>query len=97
MTYDMAEGDADRCPADLPVVPMQVSLRDVIVTAFRACMHGNHQRLLRSEDDFDARQCRHNLKLSTPDSWGIDPFLTEQELEQVLSPCNGWSDRIALD
>ena len=38
MTYDMAEGDADRCPADLPVVPIQVSLRDVIVTAFRAGM-----------------------------------------------------------
>jgi hypothetical protein len=38
MTYDMVEGDADRCPPDLPVVPMQISLRDVIVMAFKVGM-----------------------------------------------------------
>lgn len=31
LVYEMLEGDADRCPSDLPVMPMQVSLRDIIV------------------------------------------------------------------
>ncbi|KAL8736087.1 MAG: hypothetical protein Q9181_002562 [Wetmoreana brouardii] len=31
LRYTMLEGDADRCPSDLPVVPMQLSMRDVIV------------------------------------------------------------------
>lgn len=30
LCYEMVEGDADRCPTDLPVVPMQLSMRDVI-------------------------------------------------------------------
>ncbi|KAL8717382.1 MAG: hypothetical protein Q9225_005363 [Loekoesia sp. 1 TL-2023] len=33
MRYTMVEGDADRCPSDLPVVPMQLSMRDVVVVA----------------------------------------------------------------
>ncbi|KAL8991723.1 MAG: hypothetical protein Q9169_007709, partial [Polycauliona sp. 2 TL-2023] len=31
LRFDVAEGDADRCPSDLPNVPMQVSLRDVVI------------------------------------------------------------------
>jgi len=38
MTYDLVEGDADRCPPDRPVVPMQISLRDIIVMAFKVGM-----------------------------------------------------------
>lgn len=38
MRYEMVEGDADRCPTDLPVVPMQLSMRDVIVLAIMAGM-----------------------------------------------------------
>ena len=38
LRYRMVEGDADRCPADLPVVPMQLSMRDVIVAAITAGM-----------------------------------------------------------
>ncbi|KAK7749186.1 hypothetical protein SLS62_008367 [Diatrype stigma] len=29
--YSFVEGDADRCPTDIPTVPMQMSLRDAIV------------------------------------------------------------------
>ncbi|KAG7004548.1 hypothetical protein G7Y79_00024g054980 [Physcia stellaris] len=39
LRYTMVEGDADRCPADLPVVPMQLSMRDVVVAAIMAGMH----------------------------------------------------------
>jgi hypothetical protein len=42
ITYDILEGDADRCPADLPVVPMQISLRDVIAMAFAAGTEATH-------------------------------------------------------
>ncbi|KAL8774466.1 MAG: hypothetical protein Q9209_000839 [Squamulea sp. 1 TL-2023] len=38
LRYIMVEGDADRCPSDLPVVPMQLSMRDVVVTALSAGM-----------------------------------------------------------
>ncbi|KAL8786097.1 MAG: hypothetical protein Q9213_002960 [Squamulea squamosa] len=38
LRYVMVEGDADRCPSDLPVVPMQLSMRDVVVTAISAGM-----------------------------------------------------------
>lgn len=38
MGYDVAEGDADRCPQDLPSVPMQVSLREIIIMAFMTGM-----------------------------------------------------------
>lgn len=38
LRYRMVEGDADRCPADLPVAPMQLSMRDVIVAAITAGM-----------------------------------------------------------
>jgi len=38
LRYEMVEGDADRCPTDLPVVPMQLSMRDVIALAVRAGM-----------------------------------------------------------
>ncbi|KAI4180403.1 MAG: hypothetical protein L6R41_007262, partial [Letrouitia leprolyta] len=38
LRYTMIEGDADRCPSDLPVVPIQLSLRDVIVLAIMAGM-----------------------------------------------------------
>jgi len=38
LRYEMVEGDADRCPTDLPVVPMQLSMRDVIALAIRAGM-----------------------------------------------------------
>ncbi|KAL8654878.1 MAG: hypothetical protein Q9210_001230 [Variospora velana] len=34
----MVEGDADRCPSDLPVVPMQLSMRDIVVMATMAGM-----------------------------------------------------------
>ena len=34
--YSMIEDDADRCPSDLPVVPMPVSLRDIIVLALKS-------------------------------------------------------------
>lgn len=36
--YEMVERDADRCPSDLPAVPMQVSMRDVIVMALMTGM-----------------------------------------------------------
>ncbi len=29
--YSFVQGDADRCPSDIPTVPMQISLRDAIV------------------------------------------------------------------
>ena len=38
LRYRMVEGDADRCPADLPVAPMQLSMRDVVVAAIMAGM-----------------------------------------------------------
>jgi hypothetical protein len=38
LQYHMVSGDADRCPDDLPVIPMQVSFRDVIVMALRSGM-----------------------------------------------------------
>lgn len=38
LRYELIEGDADRCPADLPVVPMQLSMRDVITVAIMAGM-----------------------------------------------------------
>lgn len=38
LRYEMIEGDADRCPTDLPVVPMQLSMRDVITVAMMAGM-----------------------------------------------------------
>ncbi|OAP54261.1 hypothetical protein AYL99_11362 [Fonsecaea erecta] len=36
--YDLIDCDADRCPSDLPAVPMQVSLRDAAVIAIMAGM-----------------------------------------------------------
>ncbi|KAI4269145.1 MAG: hypothetical protein L6R38_007575 [Xanthoria sp. 2 TBL-2021] len=36
--YVMVDGDADRCPSDLPVVPMQLSMRDIAVMALSAGM-----------------------------------------------------------
>ena len=38
LCFDIVEGDADRCPSDLSVVPMQVSLRDIIVMGIMAGM-----------------------------------------------------------
>ncbi|KAL8912490.1 MAG: hypothetical protein Q9171_002503 [Xanthocarpia ochracea] len=38
LRYVMVEGDADRCPSDLPVVPMQLSMRDVVAMALMAGM-----------------------------------------------------------
>lgn len=38
MLLDMVKSDADRCPADLPTVPMQVSMRDIAVMALAAGM-----------------------------------------------------------
>ncbi|KAI4152782.1 MAG: hypothetical protein LQ341_000647 [Variospora aurantia] len=38
LRYTMVEGDADRCPSDLPVVPMQLSMRDIVVMAVMAGM-----------------------------------------------------------
>ncbi|KIX09176.1 uncharacterized protein Z518_00255 [Rhinocladiella mackenziei CBS 650.93] len=35
---ELIDCDADRCPADLPVAPMQVSLRDIVVVAIMAGM-----------------------------------------------------------
>ena len=34
--YEVVDGDADRCPSDLPVVPMQISMRDIITIALMA-------------------------------------------------------------
>lgn len=36
--YDLHHCDADRCPSDLPVVPMQVSMRDIVTIALMAGM-----------------------------------------------------------
>lgn len=36
LRYDMVDGDADRCPTDLPIVPMQLCMRDVIAVATMA-------------------------------------------------------------
>ena len=36
--YELVEGDADRCPADLSVVPMQVSMRNIVTMALMAGM-----------------------------------------------------------
>ncbi|KAL8644350.1 MAG: hypothetical protein Q9226_007808, partial [Calogaya cf. arnoldii] len=38
LRYEITEGDADRCPSDLPNVPMQVSLRDIVVLGLRTGM-----------------------------------------------------------
>ncbi|KAL8990876.1 MAG: hypothetical protein Q9169_008011, partial [Polycauliona sp. 2 TL-2023] len=38
MRYVMVDGDADRCPSDLPVVPMQLSMRDIAVMSLSAGM-----------------------------------------------------------
>ena len=38
LRYELVEGDADRCPGDLPVVPMQLSMRDVVTVAIMAGM-----------------------------------------------------------
>ncbi|KAL8884460.1 MAG: hypothetical protein Q9215_007501 [Flavoplaca cf. flavocitrina] len=38
MRYVMVDGDADRCPSDLPVVPMQLSMREMVVMALSAGM-----------------------------------------------------------
>lgn len=38
LRYEMIDGDADRCPTDLPIVPMQLSMRDVITVATMAGM-----------------------------------------------------------
>ena len=39
LRYRMVSGDADRCPTDLSVVPTQLSMRDVVVTAIMAGMN----------------------------------------------------------
>lgn len=36
--YQLLDGDADHCPTELPVVPMQVSMRDIIVLAIMSGM-----------------------------------------------------------
>jgi len=36
--YELVEGDADSCPSDLPVMPMQVSMRDMITVALMASL-----------------------------------------------------------
>ena len=38
LRFEVAEGDADRCPSDLPNVPMQVSLRDIIIIGLQTGM-----------------------------------------------------------
>ncbi|KAL9633808.1 MAG: hypothetical protein Q9204_003250 [Flavoplaca sp. TL-2023a] len=38
LRFEVAEGDADRCPSDLPNVPMQVSLRDIIILGLQTGM-----------------------------------------------------------
>jgi len=38
MFYELHHCDADRCPSDLPVVPMQVSMRDIVIIALMAGM-----------------------------------------------------------
>ena len=38
LCFDIVEMDADRCPSDLSVVPMQVSLRDIVVMGIMAGM-----------------------------------------------------------
>ncbi|KAI4272395.1 MAG: hypothetical protein LQ337_005324 [Flavoplaca oasis] len=38
MRYVMVDGDADRCPSDLPVVPMQLSMREMVVMTLSAGM-----------------------------------------------------------
>lgn len=38
LLYELADGDADRCPADISVVPMQVSMRDIVTMALMAGM-----------------------------------------------------------
>jgi hypothetical protein len=41
LLYEMVNGDADRCPSDLPVVPMQVSMRDIVAIALMTGMTCN--------------------------------------------------------
>ncbi|KAJ3483099.1 hypothetical protein NLG97_g7388 [Lecanicillium saksenae] len=36
--YTFVSGDADRCPADLPTIPMQMSLRDCVVVSLMSGM-----------------------------------------------------------
>lgn len=36
--YELLHCDADRCPSDLPVVPMQVSMRDIVIIALMTGM-----------------------------------------------------------
>ena len=38
LRYEMVDGDADRCPTDLPVVPMQLSMREVVALGLMAGM-----------------------------------------------------------
>lgn len=38
MRYELVEKDADRHPSDVPVVAVQVSLRDIVIMAFMAGM-----------------------------------------------------------
>lgn len=38
LLYELVDGDADRCPGDLSVVPMQVSMRDIVTIALMAGM-----------------------------------------------------------
>ncbi|KAL8666379.1 MAG: hypothetical protein Q9168_007489 [Polycauliona sp. 1 TL-2023] len=44
LRFDVAEGDADRCPSDLPNVPMQISLRDVVVLGLMIGMRISNAR-----------------------------------------------------
>ena len=41
LRFEVAEGDADRCPSDLPNVPMHVSLRDMVVLGLMLGMRIN--------------------------------------------------------
>ncbi|KAL8845822.1 MAG: hypothetical protein Q9221_009042 [Calogaya cf. arnoldii] len=45
LRYEVAEGDADRCPSDLPNIPMQVSLRDIVVLRLRMGGSGKIEKL----------------------------------------------------
>lgn len=38
LRFEIAEGDADRCPSDLPNVPMQVPLRDIVILGLQTGM-----------------------------------------------------------
>lgn len=87
--YDLKEYDADRCPGDLPNVPMQVSMRDVIVLAIFAgmkcvmadfkgrniMMHGKEGTIMTSQHPVLGPVLRYTDRAKTQSSCAPFPYL----------------------